>query len=343
LVSACPTLDLLAAGRLVLSSRRSERAGWPTVEVVDRRADDPRSGLFSERLVELVRWATAGDDRRVLCVLNRTGRARLMACTSCGELARCSRCRAAVGQGTKEGQAGMLVCRRCGAERPEICDHCSSTRLRTLRVGVSRVREELEALAGGPVAEVSAQDHVTSIEESVVVGTEAVLHRVERADAVAFLDFDAELLAPRLRAGEQALALLARAASVVAGTGRDPTTATRAPGRVVVQTRQPQHPALVAAVSADPGILADVEAPLRAELRLPPMTAQALVSGPAAELYGPALSEAALGAGTRIEVLGPTDGVWSVVAPDHASLSNLLADVPRPSGRLRVEVDPVRW
>ena len=49
----------------------------------------------------------------------------------------------------------------------------------------------------------------------VVVGTEAALHRVRDADAVVFLEFDSELLAPRFRAAEQALALLARAARLV--------------------------------------------------------------------------------------------------------------------------------
>jgi primosomal protein N' (replication factor Y) len=41
-------------------------------------------------------------------------------------------------------------------------------------------------------------------------------------------------------------------------------------------------------------------------------------------------------------VRGPLDGTWSVRAPDHAALCDLLAAVPRPPGRLRVEVDPVR-
>src|SRR5579884_2085742 len=76
LVRACPTLDLLEAGRLVAGPREAERAGWPPVEVVDRRGEDPRRGLYSSRLVDLVRWAAGAPGRRVLCVLNRTGRAR---------------------------------------------------------------------------------------------------------------------------------------------------------------------------------------------------------------------------------------------------------------------------
>jgi primosomal protein N' (replication factor Y) len=344
LVSPCPTLDVLEAGRLVAPSRHDERAGWPPVEVVDRGGDDPRSGLYSERLVGLVRWAAAEPGRRVLCVLNRTGRIRLLACAACGELTRCERCGAAV---ESKPDAG-LWCRRCGAERPAVCGRCGATRLKAVRVGVSRVREELEALAGTPVAEVwgapggpgdtTGNRPGVPPAAAVVVGTEAVLHRASTADVVAFLDFDAELLAPRLRAAEEALALLARAARLVAGQPHDAARG-RAGGRVVVQTRQPRHPALAAALAADPGLLASSEAPLRAELGLPPFTAVALVSGPAAGAYGAALSA---GAGPAVEVSGPLEGTWRLRATGHGALCDLLERTPRPPGRLRVEVDPVR-
>jgi len=84
---------------------------------------------------------------------------------------------------------------------------------------VSRVREELEALTGRPVGEVTAETGPLP-SAAVLVGTEAVLHRVGPVDGVAFLDFDQELLAPRFRAAEEALALLARASRLVGGRRR---------------------------------------------------------------------------------------------------------------------------
>ncbi len=51
LVSPCPTVVLVEGSTLVATERAVERRGWPRVEVVDRRGDDPRTGLFSERLV----------------------------------------------------------------------------------------------------------------------------------------------------------------------------------------------------------------------------------------------------------------------------------------------------
>ena len=108
----------------------------------------------------------------------------------------------------------------------------------------------------------------------------------------------------------------------------------------MVQTRQPRHPAVVAAVSGQiSGVLAASETEMRTALGLPPFRAMAVVSGAAADVLGEALRAAAP---EGVEVRGPSDGAWSVRAPDHRTLSDLLAAVPRPSGRVRVEVDPVR-
>jgi primosomal protein N' (replication factor Y) len=43
-----------------------------------------------------------------------------------------------------------------------------------------------------------------------------------------------------------------------------------------------------------------------------------------------------------IELLGPRDDRWLLKAPDHRTLCDALAATPRPPGRLRVEVDPLR-
>jgi primosomal protein N' (replication factor Y) len=354
LVSPCPTLDLLAAGRLVTTSRRVERGGWPALEVVDRRGDDPRTGLFSERLVALLHWGVDDPTRRVVCVLNRTGRVRLLACAACHELARCERCQGALELVALEGDepSTALRCRRCGLERPVVCARCGATRMKALRLGVTRVREEIEAIVRVPVAEISGpagamhRDRGTGGtagdddgEARVIVGTEAALHRVTSADAVAFLDFDAELLAPRIRAGEQALALLARASRLVAGPAHGGASSERSPGRVLVQTRLPHHEVLQAAVGADPGRLAASETEVRRALALPPFGALATLSGPAAEDYARALAPAAP-AGVEVRPLG--DGTWALRGPRADVLCDLLAAVARPAGRVRVAVDPLR-
>jgi len=308
LTSPCPSLEALAvADRVIEPSRDEERAGWPIVEVVDRRRDDPRSRLYSEALVRAIDRA---GDRPVLAVLNRRGRSRLLACAACGEVATCERCGAAVVQ-----PETVLHCERCGLDRPVVCTHCGSSAMRNLRAGAGRAQEELDALVG---------------RGRVTVGTEAVLHgQIDGAALVAFLDFDQELLAPRYRASEQAMALLARAARLLGPRQRG--------GRILVQTRLPKHPVIEAALYADPGRLAAAELERRRQLGFSPACALAAVSGAAA----PAFIEA-LGAPLGVEVLGPADGRWLLRASDHRTLCDALAATPRPPGRLRVEVDPLR-
>jgi primosomal protein N' (replication factor Y) len=326
LVSPCPPLAVAEGRRLVTTDRALERRGWPVIEVVDRTGDDPRTGLFSERLAAAAHAELDRADGRVVCVLNRTGRIRVLACRSCGELARCTRCGGAVAQAEAEG---VLACGRCGEERPAVCAVCDSTKLKSLRIGVSRATEELAALLGTPAVELTADTAAGGAEARarLVVGTEAALHRVDHAGLVVFLEFDQHLLAPRFGAGEEALALLARAARVVGTRGGG--------GRVLVQTRVPGHEALAAAVHADPGVLAAAERPVREQLGLPPFGALALLRGPGA----PAFAEGLVGAGA-LEVSALAEDRFLVRADDHAALADGLAAVERPSGRLRVEVDP---
>lgn len=323
LVSPMPSLEALAMGPLLVPDRSTERGGWPVLEVVDRRAEDTgRTGLYSEALVAAARRA----DGRVVCVLNRKGRSRLAACGRCRELARCERCEAAV----RQDADGDLVCGRCGATRPVVCSACGSTQLRNLRVGVTRAREELAALLDEEVDELTAETPPGGpLAARVVVGTEAVLHRVPDAALVAFLELDQELLAPRYRAGEEALALLVRAARLVGRRGEG--------GRVLVQTRLPGHEVVEAALRADPARLGVVEAARRVVMGMPPEVALAEVSGPAAGAF-----VEALGRPEGVEVVGPADGRWLLRAERHPPLLDALAATPRPPGRLRVRVDPLR-
>jgi primosomal protein N' (replication factor Y) len=328
LVSSCPPVALAEGRPVVTTSRSVERRGWPVVEVVDRTGDDPRTGLFSERLARLLHSVLDRPGGRAVCILNRTGRARLLACARCGALARCTRCGGAMAQ---DESGDGLRCRRCDERRPTVCAECDAEHLKVLRIGVTRATEELSALTGVEAREVSGSSAPVAAPElsdaRLVVGTEAALHRVTRADAVAFLDIDQHLLAPRFGAGEQTLSLLARASRLVGA--RD------GGGRLLVQTRIPDHEVLRAAVHADPELLSAPERTLRQTLGLPPFGALATLRGPG----GPAYAEA-LASVDGISV-SPDGDRWLLRAPDHLTLCDGLAAVARPTERLRVEVDPV--
>ena len=329
LTSPCPTLEALAVGgdRVLRPTRMAERRGWAITEVIDRSQEEPgRQGLIAPGLVHHLR-----ADGRVICVLNRIGRTRLLVCVTCNEVAGCERCGAAVAQPSTDA---VLVCPRCAMERPVVCTKCGGARLKAVRMGTARAREELEAIAGRPVGEVTA----TTVElpgTEVLVGTEAVLHRVDRADVVAFLDLDAELLAPRHRAAEQTMALLARASRLVAGRS----------GRVVLQTRVPEHEVVQAALLGDPSRLVAAEQTRRAVLRFSPAAAVAVISGPSCDAWAQRLQSMAGAVDLfPVELTGGPGGPWLVRGVDHEVLADVLAgvDADRPPGRVRIEVDPLR-
>lgn len=350
LVSPCPSLEARLLGSdlgsldgavtpqlpvpTVRVPRSVQRSGWAPLDVVDRRGEDVgRTGLYSSRVVEAVR-ETARSERRVLCVLNRTGRARLLACRSCGSMAECAVCAAAV----RQDDDGRLVCDRCGASRPGVCAACGSGALALLRVGVTRAREELEALVREPVEAISGTSDRGESESGeregpgarVVVGTEAALHRVADAGLVVFLDLDQELLAPRYRAAEEALSLLVRASRLVGGRSRG--------GRVMVQTRLPEHEVIQAALRADPALLSRSELERRALLGLPPTSTIAVVGGEAAPAY-----VEAVGHPVGVEVLQRDEATWLLRSREPSVLLDHLATLRRPPGRLRLQVDPLRF
>ena len=327
-----PTIDVIVA--LDEQPASDARVPWGRVAVVDTRDEQPGQALLTGVLADELR-RIRDSDRRSICVLNRKGRARLLACRTCGELARCERCGATVRQ-DDDG----LTCSRCGTVRPPVCLHCHGTRFRAVRPGVGSVRDDLAALL--PRATVAAVDATTELvpDADILIGTEAVLHRAPAGRAVglvAFLDLDQELLAPRARAAEQALWLLVRAVRLLG-----PRTAK---GVLLLQTRLPEHEVVLAARRGEPLVVADAERARRRVLGWPPFGGVAELSGDAVAVG--AACDALRGVVT-VTVLGPVDdGQRALVrAATVDDLCDALAlpavEAAHALGRLRVDVDPRR-
>jgi len=334
LVSPAPTVEAMQlAGDPIAPPAAEERAGWPRTEVVDLRDEPPGATLLSERLADALRRAV-DEGGRAVCVLNRRGRARLLACRTCRELARCARCGAAVGADDHDA----FACPRCGEERPQVCLACGGSRFRTVRPGVVRVREELAALI--PRARVVAVDAGSAPLPAfdIAIGTEAVLHRI-RGDQgravrlVAFLELDQELLAARYRAAEQALWLLVRAARLLGGRSQG--------GTLLLQSRLPSDPVVLAASAGDPSAVMADERARREILGYPPFAGLAEIAG------GSAAVDAACDAlRPAARILGPERDRALARAPSAAELCDAIAAVDlapaRALGRLRIDVDPLR-
>jgi len=322
LVSPVPTVEATEGRPVEHPPAERERRGWPEVVVDDRGEVEPwRRSLLGSALIADLR----DSSRTVVCVMNVTGRARRLACRGCSTVLRCEICEAAVAI----AEGGGLSCPSCGHLRPEVCATCGSSSFANLRPGVRRLREEIEAAAGRSAVAVEGSDPHGSVlaagQATVFVGTEAVLHRVTAADTVALLDIDAELLAPRFRAGAHALGLIARAARLVGSATEG--------GRLILQTNSPDHPVIRGIREGDPSIAIEADRAVRSQLGLPPFGAIARVSGSGVEqiIDSPP-------AGITV---ARTDAGLLVRAVDDDALASALARIPRSAG-IRVAVDPQR-
>lgn len=319
-VSPIPTLvaveELAGPDGPVHPPPSRERSQWPRVEVVDRTDEDPwKKSLLTSALIERIR----DPQQRVLCISNTTGRARVLACRGCRALLRCENCDAAVGL----ADDGRLACRRCSTVRPPVCQECGAGKFANLRPGVTRIQEELAAAANRPVVAVTGKDDEVAARSDLYVGTEAALYRVGPVDVVAFLEFDSEMLAPRFRASEQALALIVRAGRLA------PT--------VMLQTFNPDHEVVRAASEANPDIVTAAERERRSMLGLPPFGALALATGAFSDEVVSQLDP------DRVQVGGDGDQRFLLRSTDWTTLGAAINETTRPPGsRVRVAVDPAR-
>ena len=270
-----------ALERLELGGRIA--APMPVVRVVDLRHESgyPLSGPL---LAELGKLAERGG--KAILLLNRRGVAPALHCRACGATRRCPNCDVAF---TLHGD-GTLRCHHCGAREPaaETCPACGSPELARIGAGTQRLERELERhvpelerirldadAVANPEQLRDALERFARAERAVLVGTQMVAkgHHFPGVELAAVVDADTGLGLPDFRAEERTFQLLTQLAG---RSGRD------APGRVLVQTFQPESRAVEHAARHDvAGFLAG-ELERRRALGYPPFRhlVRVLASGP---------------------------------------------------------------
>jgi primosomal protein N' (replication factor Y) len=294
-----------ALERLELGGRIA--APMPTVRVVDLRHETGYP-LSAPLLAELGLLAEEGG--KGILLLNRRGVAPALHCRSCGVTRRCPSCDVAF---TLHGD-GTLRCHHCGAREPaaETCQACGSPELARIGAGTQGLERELERhvpelerirLDADAVAKPEelrqALERFARAERAVLVGTQMVAkgHHFAGVGLAAVVDADTGLGLPDFRAEERTFQLLTQLAG---RSGRD------APGRVLVQTYQPESRAVEHAARHDvAGFLAG-ELERRRALGYPPFRhlVRVLVSGPELADATRALEELKAGL-PEFELLGP--------------------------------------
>jgi primosomal protein N' (replication factor Y) len=258
-------------------------APMPRVKLVDLRREDgyPLSAPLLEGLGGLVE-----DGGRAILLLNRRGVAPALHCRACGVSRRCPHCDVAL---TLHAD-GALRCHHCGRTDsvPATCPACGSTELARIGAGTQRLEAELAKrlpelerirldadVATRPGAARETFARFREAERAVLVGTQMVAkgHHVPGVSLAAVVDADTSLSLPDFRSEERTFQLVTQLAG---RSGRD------APGRVLVQTFQPDATPLRHAVNHDvAGFLAG-ELERREALGYPPFRhlVSILVSGP---------------------------------------------------------------
>jgi len=290
--------------RLDLGGRLS--GPLPPVRVVDLRREAGYP-LSAPLLAEL--GAIEEHGGKAILLLNRRGVAPALHCRACGLTLRCVNCDVAL---VLHGD-GLLRCHHCGhtEPKPETCPACSSTEIARLGAGTQKLERELEAklpelerirldadAVEKPGALAAALRRFAAADRVVLVGTQMVAkgHHFSGVALAAVVDADTGLGMPDFRAEERTFQLLTQLAG---RSGRD------APGRVLVQTFQPDSRAIELAARHDVTRFLDSELERRHALRYPPFThlVRIVVAGPEPEAPLQALLE--LKDGLAGDLLGP--------------------------------------
>jgi primosomal protein N' (replication factor Y) len=279
--SATPSLESWAAAaagacRLIELPERVGSLPLPPVQVVDLRTAAQQAGSgpvpWSEPLDAAVEGALERGEQAMI-LLNRRGFSVFVQCPSCGEVWTCPNCSITL---TYHRSPASLRCHHCDHQErpPTSCARCGAATQRYRGVGTQQVEEFLANRF--PAARIARMDldstgekwsHHRILERvgagtvDVLVGTQMIAKGLDfpRVTVVGVVDADVALSLPDFRAAERTFDLLTQ---VAGRAGRGPLG-----GRVIVQTRAPDHHAIVHAARHD--VRGFVETEL-AERRDPP-------------------------------------------------------------------------
>ena len=283
----------------------------PPVRIVDLRREAGYP-LSAPLLAELGMIADRGG--KAILLLNRRGVAPALHCRACGLTLRCPDCDVSL---TLHGD-GRLHCHHCGRREsaPELCPACGAAEVARLGAGTERLEEalaeqvpELERFrldadtVGHPGKLTDVLNRFGASERGVLLGTQMVAkgHHFEGVALAAVVDADTAMGLPDFRAEERTFQLVTQLAG---RSGRD------APGRVLVQTYQPDARPIILAARHDVEEFLAGELERRQELGYPPFRhlVRVAVSGPGAAAPTRVLDQlrAELArAGAEADLLGP--------------------------------------
>ncbi len=257
--SATPSLEVWAARdriSVVSLPNRVQDQPLPAVQLIDMRAEPQVAESGAVPWSHLLDQAVATELTRgnqVILLLNRRGLAHFLQCSSCGAVRDCPHCSISL---TVHRTPPRLRCHYCGNDEPipNSCEPCGNPTQRTRGTGTQLLENWLaERFPRARLARMDADttsakwshqrilEAVRRLEVDVLFGTQMIAKGLDfpNVTLVGVVDADTSLHLPDFRAAERTFQLI----SQVAGrAGRGPKG-----GRVLVQTRTPDHYALQSA------------------------------------------------------------------------------------------------
>ncbi len=372
LASATPSLETMVNAdtgkyrRLKLEARAGS-ARLPDISLIDMRAAPPLRGQWLSTAMSQSLTDTLAAGEQALLFLNRRGYAPLVICKACGERLKTPGTENWL---TEHRYTGRLVCHVTGYSipKPLNCPHCGAAgSLIGVGPGVERLAEEVRTAFPSARLEVFSSDTAQGGEASrgiiermaagdidVLIGTQIVAkgHNFPNLTLVGVVDADSGLKGGDLRAGERTFQLLSQVSGRAGRAER--------PGRALIQTWDPENPAMQALAANDRDGYLEIERSVRAELGLPPFgrLAAVIISAPTAEGVEAAAREALAFAPNAegVEVFGPAVAPIAVLRGRHrrrllvksaravdlsAYMGTWMARFKLPSSvRLAVDIDP---
>ncbi len=315
---------------LVLPKRIAERP-MPEVEIIDMKTAQRagQSGYLSETLLNELTETIERQEKAIL-FLNRRGFANFVICRDCGHVIYCTRCNVSL---TYHRATKTLVCHHCGHEEPapSVCPACGSRGVGFFGAGTERIEDELKELF--PKIPVTRMDSDTTVGKDshrrrllafkegaggILLGTQMIAKGLDFPDVtlVGVVNADTALNLPDFRAGERTFQLMMQVGGR-AGRGSRP-------GRVLVQTYNPDNYAVKALVAGDYEAFYETEVTLRDALDYPPFSELINIGLSGAEET--AVEETAERIATDLREAaeaGAVKGIREILGPAPAPISRL--------------------
>lgn len=283
--SATPSLETLhniSQGRFALCQLHSRpgAAEQPQVQLFDICKQNLREGFSEQALTNLKNTLNSGQ--QALVFINRRGFAPSVMCHDCGWIARCQHCDSNL---TVHSKPAHLRCHHCDYQRPRPreCPQCFSHKLLYQGTGTEKAEAFLQQELGDyrviRIDRDSTQrknaferllEPVNAGEPAVLVGTQMLVkgHHFPNVTLVVVIDADGGLFGSDFRASERTGQMLLQVAGR-AGRGEQP-------GRVLIQTHNPDHPLFTALFSQSYRAFTDLLMSERGAAHMPPFTFMAI-------------------------------------------------------------------